>query len=366
MADYYDILGVGKDATPETLKRAYRRQARQYHPDVNKDPGAEEKFKEIGRAYETLNDPQKRARYDQFGEAGVSGAASGMPDMGDMGGFADLFETFFSGGFNASAAGGPRRQGPQKGDDLLLELEIPFQQAVFGGAKVVRINHLERCDTCDGSGVAPGSQPVTCPTCNGQGQVRQTQRTPFGSIAQVTTCPTCRGTGRIISDPCRACNGQGVKQVPKELRLTIPAGVDSGQRLRVPGEGNAGRLGGPVGDLYVNLRVQPDSRFQRDGIHIISSIDVPYTKAILGDTITVETVDGELSVKLPAGTQPGATIRLQNKGVHKLGNPVARGDHHLKINVKLPKRLSARERDLMEQLDQLQARDKGVFGGIFT
>ena len=193
MANYYDVLGVGKDATPETLKRAYRRQARQYHPDVNKDPGAEEKFKEIGRAYEILNDPQKRARYDQFGEAGVSGAASGMPDMGDMGGFADLFETFFSGGFNAAAGGGSRRQGPKQGDDLLLELEIPFQQAIFGGAKVVKINHLERCGTCNGSGVAPGSQPMTCPTCNGQGQVPPNQRTPFGSIAQVTTCPHLQG-----------------------------------------------------------------------------------------------------------------------------------------------------------------------------
>ena len=366
MANYYDILGVDKDVTPEALKRAYRRQARQYHPDVNKDPGAEEKFKEIGRAYEVLNDPQKRARYDQFGEAGVSGMGSGMPDMGDMGGFADLFETFFSGGFSASTAGGSRRQSPRQGDDLLLELEIPFQQAVFGGSKVVKINHLEHCSSCNGSGIKPGSQPATCRTCGGQGQVRQTQRTPFGNIAQVSTCPTCRGAGQVISDPCGTCNGQGVKQVSKELRISIPAGVDSGQRLRVPGEGNAGRLGGTAGDLYVHLRVQPDARFQRDGVHIVSSVDVPYTKAILGDTITVETVDGEVRVELPACTQPGTTIRLPQKGVHKLGNPVARGDHHLKVNVRLPKRLSAKERELMQQLDQLQTRDKGMFGGIFT
>ena len=214
MADFYDLLGVGRDADADTLKRAYRRMARQYHPDINKDPGAEDRFKEIGRAYEVLSDPQTRARYDQFGEAGIGGAA-GATAMGDMGGFADLFETFFSGFGGAAGGGRPRRRGPQQGDDLRYDLTISFEQAVFGEEQEIKIPHLETCETCSGSGAKPGSGPTTCGTCGGAGQVRRATRTPFGSFTQVAECPNCNGSGQVIADPCSACGGQGVHQVRK-------------------------------------------------------------------------------------------------------------------------------------------------------
>ena len=351
MADYYDLLGVSKDADGDTLKRAYRRLARQYHPDINKDPGAEDRFKEIGRAYEVLSDPQTRGRYDQFGEAGLGGAG-GMPDAGDMGGFADLFETFFSGfgGAGGSGGGRPRRRGPQQGDDLRYDLKIDFEQAVFGQEREIKIPHLETCDTCNGTGAKVGSGPTTCSTCGGVGQVRRATRTPFGSFTQVAECPSCEGTGQVIADPCGACAGQGVRQVRKKLRINIPAGVDTGTRLRVAGEGNAGLRGGPSGDLYVFLTVKSHPQLRRDGITVLSEVNVSYLQAILGDIIEVDTVDGNTSLEIPAGTQPNAVLTLENKGIPKLGNPVARGNQRISINVKLPIRLSDEERGLLEDL----------------
>ena len=371
MADYYDLLGVARDADPDTLKRSYRRLARQDHPDVNKDPGAEDKFKEIGRAYEVLSDPQTRARYDQFGEAGLGGGG-GMPDMGDMGGFADLFETFFSGFGGAAPGGGQRRRGPRQGDDLRLDLTISFQEAVFGIEKEVQIRHLETCSTCQGSGAKAGSGPTTCGTCGGAGQVRRATRTPFGSFTQVAACPTCEGTGQVIADPCSACGGQGLQQVRKKLRINIPAGVDSGTRLRVANEGNAGQRGGPAGDLYVFLTVQSHPSLRRDGINIQSEVAVNYLQAILGDTIEVDTVDGPTELEIPAGTQPGAVLTLTGKGVPKLGNPVARGNHLISLKVQLPTKTSADERDLLQQLaghhsakGQQHPHTSGLFGGLF-
>jgi molecular chaperone DnaJ len=368
MADYYALLGVSRDADADTLKRAYRRLARQYHPDVNKDPGAEDRFKEIGRAYEVLSDPQTRARYDQFGEAGVSGG--GMPDMGDMGGFADLFETFFSGFGGGAAAGAPRRRGPRQGDDLRLDLNISFKEAVFGEEREVQIRHLETCATCKGSGARSGSGPSTCGTCAGAGQVRRATRTPFGSFTQVAPCPTCEGTGQVIADPCGDCGGQGVQQVRKKLRITIPPGVDSGTRLRVAGEGNAGQRGGPSGDLYVYLFVQAHEKLRRDGIHIHSEVVINYLQAILGDTIEVDTVDGPEPLEIPSGTQPGAVLTLNGKGVPRLGNPVARGNHLITVKVQLPTKLSSHERELLEELAGHHSakghpHKSGLFGGLF-
>ncbi|MCP9835667.1 MULTISPECIES: molecular chaperone DnaJ [unclassified Cyanobium] len=373
MADYYELLGVGRDVDADSLKKAYRRLARQYHPDVNKDPAAEDRFKEIGRAYEVLSDPQARARYDQFGEAGLGGGG-GMPDMGDMGGFADLFETFFSGfgGAGGAAAGGARRRGPRQGDDLRLDLTISFSEAVFGSEKDVQIRHLETCTTCSGSGAKAGSGPTTCGTCGGAGQVRRATRTPFGNFTQVAPCPTCEGTGQVIADPCSACGGQGLQQVRKKLRINIPAGVDSGTRLRVGQEGNAGQRGGPAGDLYVFLTVQAHPHLRRDGVTIHSEVSLNYLQAILGDTIEVETVDGQEPLVIPPGTQPGAVITMQGKGIPRLGNPVARGNHQFTIKVQLPTKLNGEERQLLEQLaghhtskGQRHHHKSGLFGGLF-
>ncbi len=374
MADYYDLLGVSRDADADTLKRAYRRLARQYHPDINKEAGAEDRFKEIGRAYEVLSDPQTRGRYDQFGEAGLGGG--GMPDMGDMGGFADLFETFFSGFGGAGAGAGSgrqRRRGPQQGDDLRYDLTIDFEQAVFGQEREIRIPHLETCTTCGGSGAKKGSGPTTCTTCGGVGQVRRATRTPFGNFTQVAECPNCDGTGQVIADPCSSCGGQGVTQVRKKLRINIPAGVDTGTRLRVAGEGNAGLRGGPAGDLYVFLTVKSHPSLKRDGLTVLSEVKVSYLQAILGDTIEVETVDGPQSLEIPAGTQPNAVLSLENKGIPKLGNPVARGHHRIAVTVTLPSRLNDQERGLLEELaghhsargEQHHHHKSGLFSRLF-
>ena len=372
MADYYDLLGVGRDADADTLKTAYRRLARKYHPDINKEPGAEERFKEIGRAYEVLGDPQKRSTYDQFGEAGLGGG--GMPDMGDMGGFADLFETFFS-GFGGQGPSGSRtqRRGPQQGDDLRYDLTIDFDQAVFGQEREIKIPHLETCSGCSGSGSKAGSGPTSCSTCGGAGQVRRATRTPFGSFTQVAECPTCSGTGQLIVNPCGSCGGKGVTQVRKKLRINIPAGVDTGTRLRVSGEGNAGLRGGPAGDLYVFLKVKTHSKLRRDGLTILSEVNVSYLQAILGDTIEIDTVDGKTKLDIPSGTQPSSVLVLENKGIPKLGNPVARGNQRISINVQLPTRITEQEKVLLEKLaghhsakgKQHHHHNSGLFARLF-
>tara|TARA_A100000164_G_scaffold307078_1_gene283690 strand:+ start:487 stop:1611 length:1125 start_codon:yes stop_codon:yes gene_type:complete len=370
MADFYQILGVSRDADADTLKSAYRKLARQYHPDVNKDPGAEDKFKEIGKAYEALADPETRARYDQFGEAGLGGAA-GMPDMGDMGGFADLFETFFNGFGGQSPQGGrTQRRGPQQGDDLRYDLNIDFKDAIFGQQREIKIPHLETCEVCRGTGAKPGTGPTTCSTCGGSGQVRRATRTPFGNFTQVAECPTCNASGQIIADPCASCGGNGVKQVRKKLRINIPAGVDTGTKLRVSGEGNVGLKGGPAGDLYVFIKVKNDPNLKRDGINIYSEITVSYLQAILGDTIEIITVDGKVNLKIPSGTQPNSTLSLENKGVPRLGNPVARGNHQVLVKVKLPTRITEDERTLLESLaskysDQNSSSNSGLFSKLF-
>ena len=370
MADFYQILGVSKDADANTLKSAYRKLARQYHPDVNKDPGAEDKFKEIGKAYEALADPETRARYDQFGEAGIGGAA-GMPDMGDMGGFGDLFETFFNGfGGQPSQGGRSQRRGPQQGDDLRYDLNIDFKDAIFGQQREINIPHLETCEVCRGTGAKPGTGPTTCTTCGGSGQVRRATRTPFGNFTQVAECPTCNGSGQIIADPCTSCGGNGVKQVRKKLRINIPAGVDSGTKLRVSGEGNVGLKGGPPGDLYVFIKVKSDPNLKREGINIYSEISVSYLQAILGDTVDIMTVDGKVNLKIPSGTQPNSTLSLENKGVPRLGNPVARGNHQVLVKVKLPTRITDDERNLLEDLaskysEQNSSSNSGLFSRLF-
>ncbi|MEB3293523.1 MAG: molecular chaperone DnaJ [Synechococcales bacterium] len=366
--DYYEVLGISRDADKEELKQAFRRLARKYHPDVNKEPGAEEKFKEINRAYEVLSEPEMRARYDRFGEAGVSsaaGAAGGYQDFGDMGGFADIFESFFS-GFAGAPGGGTstrRRNGPVRGDDLRLDLKVEFREAVFGKEREISISHLETCNACSGSGAKPGTRPRTCPTCSGTGQVRRATRTPFGSFTQVSVCPTCNGSGQVIEDKCEACSGSGQIQKTKKLKITIPAGVDNGTRLRVSGEGDAGMRGGPSGDLYVYLFVNEDPDFHRDGINILSEIKISYLQAILGSRIEVKTVDGDEEVIIPAGIQPNTVLTLENKGVPRLGNPVSRGDHLITVQVDIPTRVGQEERELLEKLAKIRG-DRVGKGGV--
>jgi molecular chaperone DnaJ len=373
--DYYEMLGVSRNADADELKQAYRRLARKYHPDVNKEPEAEDRFKEISRAYEVLSDADLRSRYNQFGEAGVSsGAGAGYQDFSDMGGIADIFESFF-GGFGGAGGGAQsarRRSSPTRGDDLRFDLKLEFREAVFGGEQQIRINHLENCGTCQGSGAKPGTRPQTCGTCQGGGQVRRATRTPFGSFTQVSVCPTCNGTGQMITDKCDTCGGKGQNQVSKKLKLTIPPGVDTGTRLRVSNEGDAGQRGGPAGDLYVYLFVQEDPEFRREGINVLSDLKISYLQAILGSQIAVKTVEGEEPLTIPAGTQPGTVLTLENHGVPKLGNPVSRGNHLITVVVEIPNRVAPEERELLEQLVQIRGDRtgkgnsvEGFLGGLF-
>jgi len=375
--DYYQILSISRDASKEEIKQAFRRLARKYHPDVNKEDGAEERFKEINRAYEVLSDPEMKARYDRFGEAGVSSGAGGGSgfDYTDMGGIADIFETIFSGfgGMGTGTATGERRRrgGPVAGEDLRLDLKLSFREAIFGGEKEIRIPHLETCVVCQGTGAKTGTGVKTCSTCSGAGQVRRTTRTPFGSFAQVSTCPSCNGAGEVIEEKCSSCGGAGRKQETKKLKIPIPAGVDSGTRLRVASEGDAGLKGGSPGDLYVYVFVEPDAEFKRSGINIESEITISYLQAILGSRIMVNTVDGEEALLIPPGTQPGTILTLEGKGVPKLGNAVSRGDHKIGVKISIPTRFNAEERKLLEELARIKGEQtnkgglEGFLGGFF-
>ncbi len=372
--DYYETLGVSRSAEPDEIKRSYRKLARKYHPDINKEPGAEETFKEISRAYEVLSEPEVRARYDRFGEAGVGSAATagagGFQDFQDMGGFADIFESFFN-GFSGQP-GQQRRRGPMRGDDLRLNLKLEFKEAVFGGEKEIRISHLETCTTCTGSGAKPGTRPRTCTTCSGAGQVRRATRTPFGIFNQVSTCPTCSGSGEVVEDRCETCGGSGQKQTNKKLKITVPAGVENGTRLRVSGEGDAGKRNGPSGDLYVYLVVTEGSKFRREGIDIHSDLSVSYLQAILGCELEVETVDGKVAMQVPAGTQPNTVLSLEGRGVPRLGNPVSRGKHLITVKVDIPTRVKSDERELLTQLAEIRgdligkSKKEGFLGGLFN
>lgn len=371
-ADYYEILGVSRDASKEDIKRAYRRLARKFHPDVNKEPGAEDRFKEVNRAYEVLSEPETRERYDRFGEAGVSGAGASGFDYGDMGGFADIFETIFGGFGGAAGAGATRRRtGPMRGEDLRLDLKLNFREAIFGGEKEIRIPHLESCQVCNGSGAKAGTGARTCSTCNGAGQVRRATRTPFGSFAQVSACPTCNGAGEVIAEKCESCGGAGRKQETKKLKISVPPGVDDGTRLRVSKEGDAGLRGGPPGDLYVYLMVESDREFTREGINIRSEITISYLQAILGCRLSVNTVDGPEELTIPSGTQPNTVLTLENKGVPKLGNAALRGDHLITIKINIPTKINAEERELLEKLAQIKGEShgkgglEGFLGGLF-
>ncbi|XP_022857408.1 chaperone protein dnaJ A7A, chloroplastic-like [Olea europaea var. sylvestris] len=350
--DYYTVLGVSKNASKSEIKSAYRKLARNYHPDVNKEPNAEEKFKEISNAYEVLSDDEKRSIYDRYGEAGLKGAGMGTGDFSNP---FDLFESLFDGlgGMGGMGMGGRgSRNRATEGEDQIYNLVLNFKEAVFGVEKEIEITRLESCNTCDGSGAKPGTKPTTCGTCGGQGQVVSSARTPLGVFQQVMTCSSCGGTGEI-STPCNTCNGDGRVRKSKRISLKVPAGVDSGSRLRVRSEGNAGRRGGPPGDLFVSIEVLADPVLKRDDTNILYTCKVSYIDAILGTALKVPTVDGMVDLKIPPGTQPNTTLVMAKKGVPLLNKRNMRGDQLVKVQVEIPKRLSTEERKLIEEIANL-------------
>ncbi|XP_047315141.1 chaperone protein dnaJ A6, chloroplastic-like [Impatiens glandulifera] len=350
--DYYSVLGVNKNATKADIKSAYRKLARSNHPDVNKEPGAEQKFKEISNAYEVLSDDEKRSIYDRYGEAGLKGAGMGM---GDFSSPFDLFESLFDlGGMGGGNMGGGRatRNRAMEGEDQLYNLVLNFKEAVFGIEKEIEITRLESCGSCEGSGAKPGTKPTKCNPCGGQGQVISSARTPLGIFQQVSTCNSCNGTGESFS-PCNTCKGDGRVKKSKRIGLKVPAGVDSGSRLRVRNEGNAGKRGGSPGDLFVQIEVLPDPVLKRDDNNILYGCKVSYIDAILGTTMKIPTVDGIVDLKIPSGTQPGTTLVMAKKGVPFLNKNNMRGDQLVKVQVEIPKKLSGDEKKLIEELANL-------------
>ncbi len=360
MTDYYEILGVSKDASKDEIKSAFRRKARTLHPDVNKAPDAEEKFKELGKAYETLMDDNKRATYDRYGEDGLKNAGfdTGGPFAGGFGDLNDIFNSFFGGMGGFGFGGRPDPNAPVEGDDLRLDIEIDFEQAVFGTEKEIKFDHLENCPSCGGTGAEKGSKPVTCPTCRGSGQVQHVTRTPLGSFAQIVTCPDCHGTGKKIMNPCKDCKGQGKVQKEKKINVKIPAGVDNMSKIRVSGEGDAGTNGGPAGDLYVVLHVKTSDYFKRDGNNVYSRLDITPAQAALGDEVVVKTLNGEQKIVVQPGIQSGNSIKIKGAGVPFIQRPSQRGDHIVIVAVKTPTKLSDEERNLYRRLYELQNNQK--------
>ena len=360
MTDYYEILGVSKDASKDEIKSAFRRKARTLHPDVNKAPDAEEKFKELGKAYETLMDDNKRATYDRYGEDGLKNAGfdTGGPFAGGFGDLNDIFNSFFGGMGGFGFGGRPDPNAPVEGDDLRLDIEIDFEQAIFGTDKEIKFDHLENCPSCGGTGAEKGSKPVTCPTCHGSGQVQHVTRTPLGSFAQIVTCPDCQGKGKKVMNPCKDCKGQGKIQKEKKINVKIPAGVDNMSKIRVSGEGDAGFNGGPAGDLYVVLHVKSSDYFKRDGNNVYSRLDITPAQAALGDEVIVRTLDGEQKIAVQAGIQSGNSIKIKGGGVPFIQRPSQRGDHIVIVAAKTPTKLSDEERSLYRRLYELQNNKK--------
>jgi molecular chaperone DnaJ len=370
--DYYDILGVPRSASPDDIKKAYRKLARKYHPDTN--PGnenAEKKFKEINEAHDVLSDPQKRAQYDQFGFVGDmpptgAGGFGGRDPFGGMGGdiFGDIFDSFFGGGMGRSRQ---NPNAPRRGSDLETSIRITLETAYRGAAREIEVPREENCPHCSGSGAEPGTGVETCHSCGGTGQIERVTSTPFGQMVQVVPCVQCRGTGKVIKTPCGECKGQGRLRRGRKLDVKIPPGVDTGTRLRIGGEGEGGRNGGPPGDLFILLEVSSDSRFRRDGEDLHAKIDIAIPQAALGTTVPIPTFDGVEKLDIPAGTQPGSVLRIKNRGMPRLRG-TGRGDMHIHVRVNVPKNLSDRAKELLSELAAEMkldvAEDKGLFDRI--
>ena len=368
--DYYEVLGVEKSASESDLKKAFRKQAKQYHPDINPgDKTAEAKFKEVNEAYDVLSDTQKRSKYDQFGHAGVDpngfGGSYGGAGFGvDLG---DIFDSFFGGGFGGGFGGRSQRNknAPQKGADLKYNLELTFEEAAFGVEKEISLNRHEKCTACDGSGAKEGTSVKTCPTCNGAGQVQVRQNTMFGQVSTVKTCDSCHGEGKIIANPCTRCSGSGKMKKVVKRKVKIPAGIDEGQSISLRGEGEPGLRGGPDGDLYVAIRVKRHPLFIRDGFDVICEMPITFVQAVLGSDVEVPTLDGKVKYVIPEGTQTGAVFRLKNKGVPYLrGN--GRGDQFVKTVIEVPKKLNDKQKKALREFaelsgDEVHEQRKGFF-----
>lgn len=351
--DYYEVLGVNKGTSENDIKKAYRKLARQYHPDVNpNNKEAEEKFKEATEAYDVLTDSEKRSRYDQFGHAGTDPNGFGGGDYG--GGFGDIFDMFFGGG--GGFGGATRRNGPQRGSDLRYDISITFEEAAFGVEKEIEIPRYETCDSCVGSGAEPGTHARTCSTCNGRGQVTQTQKTPLGHFQTVKTCPSCNGEGKVVETPCKKCNGQGKIRRRKKLKVNIPAGVDTGSRLRMSGEGEGGTKGGPPGDLYIFIEVKPHKIFTREDNDVYMELPISFVQAALGAEVQVPTLDGKVKFTIPEGTQTDTTFRIRGKGVQSLRGS-SRGDQFIKVIIVTPVNLNDEQRELLEKLGSSMEED---------
>ena len=347
--DYYTVLGVARSASDADIKRAFRGLAQQWDPDFNKEPAAEQRFKEINEAYQVLSDPQRRQAYDMFGRAGVGGAGAGAgtdPFSGTgFSGFGDIFDAFFGG-----AQSGARRGRPPAGADLRYDLRITFEEAVAGTEKDIEFPVLDRCETCSGSGAAPGTSAMQCPQCQGRGEVRSVRQTMLGQMVNVTTCPRCQGEGSIVETPCETCRGDGRVERTRKLRVTIPAGIDDGHQIRLSNEGEAGPRGGPNGSLYVAVTVLEHPALRRDGTELFYELNVSISQAALGTRVTIPTIEGDEEIEVRPGTQPGTEIRLRGRGVPQLRRPSVRGDLHVLVDVVVPTKLTKRQRELLEDL----------------
>ena len=354
--DYYEVLGVSKGASEDEIKRAYKKLARKYHPDMNPgDKEAEEKFKEVNEANEVLSNPEKKAKYDQFGFAGVDpnygagqggyGGAGGF-DFGDLG---DIFGSFFGGGFG----GGGRRNpnAPQRGESIRASLSVEFTEAAFGCEKSITIDRSEQCPTCKGKGCAPGTTPEVCTQCHGTGTVTQAQRTPFGMMQSQTVCPKCRGRGQIIHQPCPDCRGAGAVRKRRTIQVNIPAGIDNGQTISLRGQGHSGKNGGPAGDLLITVMVRPHEIFRRDGTAVFCEAPITFTQAVLGGTLEIPTIDGKVKYDIPEGTQTGTVFRLRGKGIPVL-NGRGRGDQYVTVNIETPRNLNREQKEALKKFSE--------------
>ena len=355
--DYYEVLGVSKGASEDEIKKAYKKLARKYHPDMNPgDKEAEEKFKEVNEANEVLSDPEKKARYDQFGFAGVDpsygaggpGGAGGFGGGFDFGDLGDIFGSFFGGGFGG---GQTRRNGPQRGESIRASVSVTFTEAAFGCEKEVTIERSEQCPTCKGNGCAPGTTPEICPDCHGSGVVQVQQRTPMGVFASSRPCQRCRGTGKIIHQPCTDCGGTGAVRKRKTIKVNIPAGIDHGQTISLRGQGNAGKNGGPAGDLLITVMVRPHELFRREGNDVFCEAPITFSQAVLGATLEIPTIDGQVKYDIPEGTQTGTVFRLRGKGIPVL-NGRGRGDQYVTVTIETPRNLNREQKEALKKFSE--------------